>query len=240
MRHRLTFLLAGLLTPLASFVPTALQAPSPTFSNPLEVTNTYFPLPELGKSLVKKLAADDGTWEVTIATKNTRTFEVAGQMVEARELIEIEFLWEWALEASQNYFAQADDGSVYYFGEVVTVFAPAIAGEEYSWLVGGAALPGDPRDTIAVDAPALFMPAEPKVGMTWKPEDAGPEATENALVLGVGATFELGGVTFEDCLVLHLSSGPDDAHVKLYAPGYGEIFTSDREVESSIVTFRVD
>ena len=211
---------------------------APTFTNPLDLTNPFFPMPALGGQMVKTLAGDDGTWEMTLVSQRTRTFVVDGQAVEARELFELEFLYEWLIEVSANYFAQADDGSVYSFGEVVLVLDPAIAGEELSWLVGGAVLPTDPPGTLTADAPALFMPSEPAMGMTWNPEDLAPEIVETAVVIGLDATLATDLAAFEGCLVLHLSSDGEDQHVKYYAPGYGEVYTADREVESAITAWR--
>lgn len=210
----------------------------PTFSDPLAVTNPFHPLPPLGSALVKKLAGDDGTSEVVILSPRTRTFEAFGQTIATREVFELEFLFDWLIEGSANYFAQADDGTVYFFGEVVHVFEPALAGEEPSWLVGGPTLPSDPEGTVAAHEPALFMPPRPAVGMTWNPEDLPPDIVETAVVLATDATFAAGAKSIHGCLLLHLSSEGEDQHVKLYAPGLGEVYTADREVEFAIVSYR--
>jgi len=42
------------------------------------------------------------------------------------------------IEVSQNFFAQADDGTVYYFGELVDTYGGgSVVSHEGSWLLGG-------------------------------------------------------------------------------------------------------
>jgi hypothetical protein len=238
MKHRILLAFLAFAAAVAPHPARGAAAGVPTFSDPLAVTNPLHPLPPLGSAMVKSLAGDDGTSEVVILSPRTRTFEAFGQTIAAREVFELEFLFDWLIEGSANYFAQADDGTVYYFGEVVRVFEPALAGAEPSWLVGGPTLPSDPPETVAAREPAVFMPPRPAVGMTWNPEDLPPDIVETAVVLATDATFDAGAESLTGCLMLHLSSDGEDQHVKLYAPGLGEIYTADREVEFVIVSYR--
>jgi hypothetical protein len=169
------------------------------------------------------MVGDEGTVELAEYVPRTRAFAWNGQTVETRAVFEWEFFFGLLLEASANYYAQADDGSVYYFGEVVTTFGGGGGADELSWLVGGPTLPSDPRAALTAAAPALFMPGEPVVGGTWKPEDLGPLLEEQATVLAVDQTVRCPFGEVEGCLMVQLESGRGDQHVKYFAPGMGEV-----------------
>ena len=61
---------------------------------------------------------------------------------------------------AQDYFAQADDGSVWYFGENVDNYENGVVVDhEGTWLAG--------RD----GPPGMIMPAVPRVGDVYRPEN---------------------------------------------------------------------
>lgn len=196
-------------------------SPGPQFSHPLAITNAFCPFPDQALHVQKGMLGSEGTLEIAEFIPRTRTFAFAGQAVECRTVFEWEFFFGGLMEVSANYFAQADDGSVYYFGEVVV--AAEGGGDEISWLVGGATLPSDPPSTLTAENPALFMPAKPEIGSTWKPEDMAPALEEQATVIGVGATVRTSFGDVPGCLKVLYSSGGDDQHVKYLAPGMGEV-----------------
>jgi len=64
-------------------------------------------------------------------------------------------------EIAYDYFAQADDGGVYYLGEDVSNFEEGqVVNHEGSWLTG---VDGAP--------PGPIMPAQPAIGMVFNPEN---------------------------------------------------------------------
>jgi hypothetical protein len=219
--------LAGVLG-IPQAKPFATLPAGPVFSNPLEITHPFFPFPDPDVHLLKVMQGSDGTLEVHEYGPGTRTFQWAGQAIETREFFEWEFFFGGLLEVSANYFAQADDGTVYDFGEVVQMVSTS-GGYELSWLVGGATLPGDPRLTLVAEAPAVFMPAHPEVGVTWKPEDLAPWIEEQAQVLETDVTLDMPFGELEGCLMVMLGSEPGDEHVKYYAPGMGEVLEHNRD-----------
>jgi len=112
------------------------------------------------------------------------------------------------VEDSRNYFSQADDGAVYYFGEVVDEYENGvIVNHEGSWLVGGPTEPDDPPNTATASTPGLFMPGAPNVGDVFKPEDLFP-AGRFASAIRVLETTRLPG------------EGPES---KWYAAGVGVV-----------------
>jgi hypothetical protein len=142
--------------------------------------------------------------------------------VTCRILQETNFEGGALVEDTRNYFAEADDGSVYYFGETVDEYEDGvIVGHEGSWLVGGPGL-GDPPGTLVVTDPALFMPANPEVGDEFMPENVpgGPQEVDTILRTGLKVRTPAG--TFEDCIeVLETNPVEGDTEHKWYAPGVG-------------------
>ena len=217
----------GALVPASGLAPGS-PAGGPTFGNPPEITNTFCPFPDQDLHVLKGMVGSEGTVEIAEFVARTRAFTWGGQEIETRAVFEWEFFFGFLLEASVNYYAQADDGSVYYFGEVVTT-TKGSSGDELSWLVGGATLPSDPPDTLAAEDPALYMPAEPVLGSTWKPEDLAPKIEEQATVVAVDQTVRTSFGDVAGCLKVLFSSGGDDQHLKFLAPGIGEVLEIYRE-----------
>jgi len=206
----------------AASVPTG----PPTFSNPTSITNVYAPFVPGG---VKVYSGHDGgskTVIVDLFRTETRTFDIGpGQHVETRILQETEFDDGTLSEISTNYFAQADDGTVYYFGETVDTYEDGVVtGHGGSWLVGGPTVPGDPAETATAAAPNVFMPANPEVDDVFKPEDTLPVVDETDTVKDVGLTVQTPAGQFQDAIKIIESSSLDSgSETKWYAAGVGVV-----------------
>jgi hypothetical protein len=201
-------------------------AGSPTFGTPLAITNRFHPFPPGGVKVFKGTA--DGTPSVIVDfyLTTTRTFLVSGTEVPTRTLQETEFEGGVVREISQNFFAQADDGTVFYFGELVDEYEDGVVtGHEGSWLVGGPVQPNDPADAGNAPAPAVFMPANPMVGDTFKPEDLFPLVDETVTVDAVGQNVRTAAGKFTDAIrVTETSQLPDSTReTKWYASGVGVV-----------------
>src|SRR5258707_5961118 len=113
-------LLLGLIVGI-SFNAARAEVPGgpPTFGNPLNINNPFFPFQPGGLKVFA--GKDHGT--KTAAIDNylivTRTFKLNGHNVSCRILVEEAYEDGELVERSSNYFAQADDGTDYYVGEVV-------------------------------------------------------------------------------------------------------------------------
>lgn len=194
----------------------------PTFTNPLTIDNTYWPFVPYRIKVEPLVDGEDVTLEVF--TGDTRTFTLAnGDTVECRILQEWDFEDGELVEISRNHFAQADDGTVYYFGELVDLYEDgSVVAHDGSWLVGGATDPTDPAGTVNAFAPTVFMPDNPELGDVWKPEDlhdAGIEEFDKAKQFV--KEIEVEGGTFED--VLRVREKNPDIEFKWYAPHVGFI-----------------
>jgi hypothetical protein len=198
---------------------------APVFTNPLAITNPYFPFVVGGVKVLEGVSQGAQLEVVDTYLATTRTFQLNGVSVATRILTEAEYEDGEVVEISQNYFAQADDGVVYYFGEVVDDYENGvIVGHGGSWLVGGPTLPTDPPGAATATVPAVFMAVDPDEGDTWKPEDLFPFVDETVEVLKVGVGVNVPAGHFDDCLKVRETSAISTGHeIKWYASGVGVV-----------------
>jgi hypothetical protein len=188
---------------------------APAFSNPTEVTNPLFPIKDLQSAVL--LGRVDGVpfrAETTLLPE-TRIFKLAdGHQIETLVSQYLAYLDGRIEEVALDHYAQADDGSVWYFGEDVFNYEHgALANTEGTWLAG--------RD----GPPALIMPADPKVGDTYRSENIPGQVFEEVTVHSVDQIVDgpygpvVGAMTGSE---LHSDGIRED---KTFAPGYGEFLT---------------
>lgn len=180
-----------------------------TFSTTID--NPYFPLP-VGHQIVLEGPEAGGELLVMITVLD-QTEIVAG--VRTRVVEEFEAKDGQVLEISRNYFAQAGDGTVCYFGEEVDIYDAS--GEVVSH---GGAWRADGQTNI----PGIFMPASLEVGQAFQQEIAPGIAEDEAKVLALGRVTEVPAGIFEDTATL-LDRNPLDGSQgeKVYAKGIGVI-----------------
>jgi hypothetical protein len=188
----------------------------PTFSDPTNVTNPLFPVSRQDSVLmVGHVDGKPFRTEVTLLPE-TRIIEWRGQRIETLVSQYTAYLDGRIQEVAYDLYAQADDGSVWYFGEdVADIEDGAIVTKEGTWLAG--------KDGPA----AMIMPAHPKVGDAYRTENTPGIAFEEVTVKRVGKTLDGPLGTIEGGLVaeeLHMDGKTEG---KLFAPGYGEFYTSD-------------
>ncbi len=197
----------------------------PTFSNPLAMDNAFFPFQPGGMKVLK--GSDRGTKAevLDLYLTGTRTFHWNGQDVQTRILREEAYEFGELVERSDNYFAQADDGTAYYWGEVVDNYeGGVIVNHDGSWLVGGPTLPSDPPETGNAPVPALFMPANPELGDVFKPEDLFPLVDETVEVLKVDVDVITLAGKYDGAIAVEESSRlTPNTELKWYAPGVGVV-----------------
>ncbi|TMA70043.1 MAG: hypothetical protein E6J69_03770 [Deltaproteobacteria bacterium] len=201
-------------------------AAAPTFANPLSITNPYHPFQPGGVKVFRGQKGATASVIVDLYLDGTRTFHVGAADVPARILQETEFEGGDVGEISQNFFAQADDGTVFYFGELVDKYDNGmVTSHEGSWLVGGPTMPSDPPDAGNAQMPAVFMPANPKVGDSFKPEDLFPIVDETVTVKKIGVEVRLPAGRFDNAIQVRETSRLPDSppETKRYAAGVGVV-----------------
>jgi len=221
-------LAAGAVPWLAGTGGASIPAGVPTFSTPLDVSNAYAPcLPGAFKVYAGRQGRDHIT-VVEMHLADTRTFSWNGEDVACRAVEDSTFVRGVLHESSRAFFAQADDGSVYFFGEIVLERRPDDPPdsedqdqEDCGWVVGAVA-PEDPEGTVSATDPFLFMPATPALGDAWKPEDLAPVVDQSAEVVRAGISVRVPAGRFRDCIeVLERSGLAPGREIKWYAPGVG-------------------
>ena len=131
---------------------------APAFSRPAEITNPLFPIAQVTQSL--QLGTVDGEpfrAEVTLMP-GTKAITWDGRQVPTRIHQYVAYSGGRILEVALDWYAQADDGSVWYFGEDVFNYEDGVVADTHgTWLAG--------RD----GPPGMIMPADPGAGQVYRP-----------------------------------------------------------------------
>lgn len=175
----------------------------------LVIDNGFFPI-VVGSQLVLEGEDDEGVFLRLEISVPDETEVVAG--VTTRVLVETEFEDGELIEISRNFFAQAPDGTVCYFGEHVDIFEDGeIVDNAGSWRAGeNGALPG------------IIMPAEPEVGMIFQQESAPGIAEDQAEITTFGQVIDVPAGIFEDTLTTEDCNPLDGTmDLKIYVDGIG-------------------
>jgi hypothetical protein len=186
----------------------------PVFSNPTRITNELFPISRQASVLM--LGHVDGKpfrTEVTLLPF-TRVIDWQGLRVETLVSQYVAYLDGQIQEVAYDFYAQDDGGAVWYFGEDVFDFADGvIISTAGTWLAG--------KDGPA----AMIMPARPRVGDVYRPENVPGFVFEEVTVTAVDQALEgplgsiQGGLRISE---LHADGSFEE---KIFAPGYGEFLT---------------
>ena len=187
----------------------------PTFSDPTNVTNPLFPV-SLQESVLMLGHVDGKAFrtEVTLLPE-TRIIEWEGQRVETLVSQYNAYLDGRIEEVAYDYYAQADDGSVWYFGEDVFDFRDgAIVVTEGTWLAG--------RDGPA----AMIMPGDPQIGDVYRTENAPGFVFEEVTVRSVDEQLDGPMGPIDGGLLADELHSDGTTEQKIFAPGYGEFYTS--------------
>lgn len=153
----------------------------------LNINNPFFPVVVDSQSMLEGVD-DEGAMILLIITVLDETEVVAD--VTTRVLEEMELVDDELIEVSRNFFAQAPDGTVCYFGEEVDIFEDGvIVSHEGAW-----------RADEPGNQPGIIMLANPVVGDIYSQEDAPEVAEDQAEVQALGETIVVPAGTFNDTL----------------------------------------
>ena len=184
----------------------------PTFTHPTHVTNPLFPISDLRSAvLVGRFEGKPWRAETTLLPE-TRIVDWDGKKIETLQSQFVAYLSGRIYEVAVDLYAQADDGSVWYFGEDAFSYDRGhVSGVNETWHAG-------------VDGPAtMIMPGQPRVGDVYRPENIPGLIFEQVTVKEVGQVREgpvgpVAGVMVGQ--ELHMEGDVED---KTFAPGYGEL-----------------
>jgi len=166
------------------------------------IDNTYFPL-SVGQQSVLQDGGD--LVKITVLDEMETVAGVETRVVEEREWEEGELV-----EVSRNFFAQAPDKTVCYFGEDVDIYSgEEIISHEGAWRAG-----------VGENKPGIIMPGIPTTTQSYQQEVAPGVATDSATHDSFEESFATPDGTFYDVLLVEETP----ASTKRYAPGIGLIF----------------
>jgi hypothetical protein len=222
MRNRRCLAAAGCVLLLAGC--TRMSAPAgaapattsrllPAFSRPAEITNPYFPVSSIAQTIA--LGTDGGSSvreEVTLLP-DTKEITWTGGTTPARVTQFAGYSDGELVEVAYDYFAQADNGDVYYMGEDVANYNQGqVTNHSGSWLAGEDGAP-----------PGLIMPAKPVVGMIFHPENAPGIAYETDEMVSVNAQAMTPAGPIDDGLFVKETLMEGGTEHKIWARGYGNV-----------------
>jgi hypothetical protein len=187
-----------------------------SFNNPTEINNTYFPL-EPGLQYIY----EGFTWEGNKKIPHRKTVsvteltkEVAG--VETLVTYTEDYSEDGLLEAEIAFYAQDDEGNVWFLGEYPEVYDAGEVLESQAWIAGfdGA-------------EPGIVMPAEPEPDTLSYAQGWGPDMswTDRRRIVGLDQQVCAPAGCYEEVLVAEEFSQeqPNVSQVKFYAPEVGEV-----------------
>jgi len=188
----------------------------PSFSNPTQITNPLHPSSKVAQVIYGGQV--DGKPFRTEFTRlpDTKTITWNGQQIKTVTWQYLAYSDGRIQEIALDWFAQADDGAVWYLGEDVADYKHGVIyTHEGTWLAGK-------------DAPgAMIMPANPKAGNVYRTENAPGIVFEEITVKAVDQTVPGPSGPLNGALVvseLHTDGTRED---KIFAPGYGEFSTGN-------------
>ncbi len=154
----------------------------------LTIDNAFFPQ-VVGELLVLE-GMDDGELihlEIEVLNETEVVDGVTTRVVEEAEWIDGELA-----EISRNFFAQAPDGTVCYFGEDVDIYeGGVVVSHEGAW-----------RSGVDGARSGIFMPANPLVGDVYANEFAPGVAEDQAEVIDLGDEIDVPAGIFDDTLTV--------------------------------------
>lgn len=198
----------------------------PAFSNSTEITNEYLPFAQGGRWIYEG-TKEGKPYRVEVAvTNDTKTIEWDGNTTDARVLRHRGWVEGVLIEEAFDYYAQGDDGGVWYFGEDVDNYENGkLKDHGGSWLAGkGGALP------------ALLMPGDPSVGQVFFSEDIPKrDIVERDEILSLNEPAETPDGTVNNGLLLGATQPDGTTERKIFVPDVGEVLARSAEGEVQLV-----
>jgi len=190
-------------------------------------SNPYFPL-VVGNTWVYEGETEEGTETITV-TVLSETKEILG--VKCIVVSDIVALGGDVIEDTKDWYAQDEDGNVWYFGEISKEFEDGeLVSIDGSWTAG-----------VEGAKPGKIMFANPEEGVVYRQEFALGDAEDWAKVLSVEVVAAVGAyicAVADGCLQTEEGTPiePDVSEYKFYKPGTGLIL----EVNAEDPTQRVE
>jgi hypothetical protein len=187
----------------------------PSFTHSTEITNPLFPISNLRSAVLLGHVEGKPFRTETTLLPGTHSVEWGGRRIPVLLSQYMAYKGGRLEEVALDRYAQADDGSVWYFGEDVFDYKNGtVALTEGTWLAG------------KEGPPAMIMPANPKLGDVYRTENAPPVVFEEVTVKSVGQTVAGPTSPVDGAMVARELHSDGTSEDKVFAPGYGEFRTA--------------
>ncbi len=182
------------------------------FTKSAQITNLYFPVTP-GKKYIYEGETADGMERIEEYRLNTTKTILGITCI----IVNFKaFLDKTLIEEAYDWYAQDNEGNVWYFGEAVDNYNNdgTLKDHAGSWEAG-----------VDGAQPGTIMPAHPEAGMAYREEYYFNHAEDRAKVLETGLTVTTPLGTFTNCIKTKnwTELEPDLNENKYYAPGLGLI-----------------
>ncbi|NII24843.1 hypothetical protein HB364_07130 [Pseudoflavitalea sp. X16] len=198
---------------------------SVSFTNSTMLTNKFFPYQTIGRTYVFEGETPDGLERNEIQRIDVVKVVMGINVAVIRDRVWLDGVLE---EDTRDWFAQDNDGNVWYMGEDVDNYNPdgTIRDHEGAWEAG-----------INGAVAGIIMLANPKSGISYQQEFAAGIAEDKAKVVAMGLTILVPLNTYEGCLKTKEWSDLEKGAIdfKFYAPGIGLIKEKKNNTESKLV-----
>jgi hypothetical protein len=195
----------------------SLSAPSSTAYEPVldpahfvaVIDNPYYPLP-VGRTLIYR-GVKDGVTQIDRVHVTTSTKVIEG--ITATTIMDVAKHRGRLLEKTKDWYAQDDQGTVWYLGENTKAYEPdGTVDTSGSWQAG-----------VNDAEPGIIMEADPRVPDAYRQEYLKGEAEDTAWIVIRGGSVTVPYATVHQVLTsLEFARiEPDVIDQKIYAPGIG-------------------
>ncbi len=195
------------------------------FSHPAQITHPYLPLAQFQSDVFEGKEGGKPIRVVRTRKSTVKTFLINGKKVVPVAIEDREFESGKLKEVTLDYFAQDDAGTVYYLGEEVNNYKNGkIVGHEGAWEYG--------KGNAAL---GVLLPANPKVGNKFQPENVPGVTTEDDEVISTSETVTLPTGTFKNCIKVKETLSDGKIEYKVYAKGKGMVIDDSLRLVSQKV-----
>ncbi len=198
------------------------------FTNSTTITNPYFPATP-GKKYIYEGQTEDGLERIEEQrlTSTKTILGIACIIVNFKAYLNgilIEEAWDW--------YAQDNNGNVWYFGEAVDNYNTngSLLDHAGSWEAG-----------IDGAQPGTIMPTNPQAGMAYREEYYFNHAEDRAEITATGQTVIIPLGTYTNCIKTKnwTELEPDANENKYYAPGIGLVKEENATENTEIVLIAI-
>jgi hypothetical protein len=176
------------------------------------IDNPRWPMTVGSRWIYRVTDYSDGSVQRDVIKVTNQTKMIADG-IEARVVSDIVTDHGTPTEVTKDWYAQDSDGNVWYFGENTVEYKHGKPSDNGTWEAG-----------VDGNMPGLALPAEPKVGMSYREEYSKGLAEDQSRVLALDGQAEVPAGHYKDVLMTEDFSPiePKVSELKFYAKGSGQ------------------